>query len=86
MGALHSHVTFTGKATFYFDGILRAGTVECFVQRVPFEEIPLGNYGKEEPTVGNQMWIRSLHNSRREVYYQLKNPSLEYTRYHEKFV
>lgn len=86
MRALHSHATLTGKETFYFDGILRAGTVECYVQRVAFEEIPLGNYGKEEPTVGDQMWIRSTHNRRREIYYKLKAPSREYTRYHEKFV
>lgn len=86
MRALHSHATLTGKATFYFDGILRTGNVECYVQRVAFEEIPLGNYGKEEPTVGDQMWIRSTHNRRREIYYKLGAASREYTRYHEKFV
>lgn len=86
MRALHSHSTLTGKDTFYLDGVLRSGAVECFVQRVPFEEIPLGNYGKAEHTVGDQMWIRSSHNNRRQVYYQLKRPSLEYARYHEKFV
>lgn len=86
MRALHSHATLSGKETFYFDGVLRAGNVKCYVKRVPFEEIPLGNYGQEEPSVGDQMWICSLHNSRRNIYYKLKNPSLEYTRYHENFI
>lgn len=86
MRALHSHATFTGKETFYFDGILRAGSVECYVQKVAFDEVPLGNYGEKEPTIGDQMWIRSLHNRRREIYYKLKTPRLEYARYHTKFV
>lgn len=86
MRALHSHATSSGKETYFFDGILRVGTVQCYVQRVAFEEIPLGNYGKEEPSVGDQIWIRSLHNRRKEIYYKLQTPAFEYTRYHNKFV
>ncbi|KAI0892404.1 S-adenosyl-L-methionine-dependent methyltransferase [Annulohypoxylon nitens] len=50
--------------------------------------LPIGNYGRDEHTVGDQIWIRSDLNERRgdEVYYKLKSPSTEYLRYYEPFV
>lgn len=86
MRALHTHATLTGKTLFYFDGVLRVGDVQHHVRRVPFEEIPLGNYGKGHPTVGDQLWIRSKLNEKKDIYYQLKNPSRVYARFHKDFL
>ncbi|ROW09918.1 hypothetical protein VPNG_06336 [Cytospora leucostoma] len=86
MRALHTHATLTGKTLFYFDGVLRVGDVQHHVRRVPFEQIPLGNYGNGHPTVGDQLWVRSKLNEKREIYYQLKNPSKVYARFHELFL
>ena len=73
---------------FYFDGTLCVGDTRLFVRRVPFRELPVGNYGEEFHTVGDQIWIRSKRNEavRRELYYKLKSPSVEYARFHRPFL
>ena len=77
-----------GYNCMYFDGILSAGSVHRYVQKVPFCELPIGNYGTSTATVGDQIWIRSTHNQKhqREIYYQLKTPSLEYSRFYRPFL
>ncbi|KUI72320.1 DNA (cytosine-5)-methyltransferase 1 [Cytospora mali] len=86
MRALHTHATLTGKTVFYFDGVLKVGDVRHLLRQVPFEQIPLGNYGKNHPTVGDQLWIRSKFNEKQEIYYRLKSPSREYARFHKAFL
>lgn len=86
MRSLHTHATSAGKELFFFDGILRVGDIQHYVQKVAFEQIPLGNYGKKESTVGDQLWIRSQLNQNKEIYYKLKSPSLEYVRFHAPFL
>lgn len=103
MRALHDHATRTGAEHFYFDGVLRVGDVRHYVQKVRFDQIPLGNYGLDlatgryDPTVGDQMWVLSRLNEKRnkfpgqaregiDVYYQLGKPSIEYARYHNAFL
>ncbi|KAI7784243.1 modification methylase-like protein [Diaporthe eres] len=86
MRALHTHATLSGQQKFYFNGTLKLGDVKHRVERVPFDEIPLGNYGKDHSTVGDQLWIRSELNRRRNIYYQLKTPSIEYARFHRDFL
>lgn len=103
MRALHGHATRMGEEHFYFDGILRVGNVQHYVQKVRFDQIPMGNYGKDhetgryESTVGDQIWVLSKLNEKRStflgqtttdinIYYQLKNPSIEYARFHSAFL
>lgn len=97
MRALHSHATRTGEEHFYFDGILRVGSVQQSVRKVRFDQIPLGNYGENEPTVGDQLWVLSKLNETRDkypgqisrqtdIYYKLKKPSIEYARFHKDFL
>lgn len=86
MRALHTHATLSGQQKFYFNGTLKHGGVKHRVERVPFEEIPLGNYGKDHSTVGDQLWIRSELNRGRNIYYQLETPSIEYNRFHRDFL
>lgn len=71
---------------FYFDGVLRIGDIEHYVEGVHFRKLPLGNYGISNASVGDQMWIHSKMNESREVYYQLKRPSAEYARFHAPFL
>lgn len=86
MRALHTHANRTGKKYFLLNGVLRVGDIRHYIRQVPFEEIPLGNYGREHPTVGDQLWICSKINEGKEIYYKLKNPSKEYARFHEPFL
>lgn len=86
MRALHTHATLSGQQKFYFNGTLKLGDVEHRVERVPFEEIPLGNYGKDHSTVGDQLWVHSELNRAQSIYYQLKTPSIEYARFHGDFL
>lgn len=86
MRSLHMHACKSGEQHFYFDGILKAGSIQRYVHKVIFEEIPLGNYGKEHHTVDDQLWIRSKLNEDRPIYYKLKKPSIEYARFHNAFL
>lgn len=84
-GLQHLH-TKLGISVFLFDGILSVGNVRRYVQGVPFEEVPVGNYGRDRHSVGGEIWIRSKHNSNFETYYRLKEPSSEYLRFHKGFL
>ncbi|KAI1468378.1 S-adenosyl-L-methionine-dependent methyltransferase [Daldinia caldariorum] len=72
---------------FYFDGTLVYDEQNFFLKKIPFRELPIGNYASEEHTVGDQIWIRSRLNEQRghEIYYKLKTPSTEYIRFYEAF-
>ncbi|KAK7924404.1 DNA methyltransferase Dim-2 [Apiospora marii] len=77
--------------TFYFDGVLSAtnpitGTkMSFYVQRIPFQELPIEAYGEDDDTV-QSIWIRSDHNKKRELYYKLGTPSSEYKRLYLPFL
>ncbi|KAK7969994.1 DNA methyltransferase Dim-2 [Apiospora saccharicola] len=77
--------------TFYFDGVLSAtnpitGTkMSFFVQRIPFQELPIEAYGEDDDTA-KSIWIRSDHNKKKELYYKLGTPSSEYERLHMPFL
>ncbi|KAK1979214.1 hypothetical protein LZ30DRAFT_772304 [Colletotrichum cereale] len=76
----------------YVEGTLSVGDMQFSIRGVPFKELPIGNYGSSEPTVGSEIWIRSCLNvaiaqhQKTDVYYRLKNPSTEYRRYHAGFL
>ncbi|KZL75711.1 DNA methyltransferase Dim-2, partial [Colletotrichum tofieldiae] len=76
----------------FVDGILSVGDKRFFIRGVPFEALPMGNYGASESTVGSEIWIRSSLNvaiargKGPDVYYRLKRPSIEYRRYHTGFL
>ncbi|KAF4774901.1 cytosine-specific methyltransferase [Colletotrichum scovillei] len=76
----------------YVDGILCAGEKQFFVREIPFDQLPIGNYGDSEVTVGSAIWIRSKLNvavakeKGPDVYYRLGNPASEYRRYHAGFL
>ncbi|KAI0838372.1 S-adenosyl-L-methionine-dependent methyltransferase [Hypoxylon sp. FL0890] len=74
--------------SFYFDGVVRSGDTCFYLRKIPFRELPIGNYGREEHTVRDQIWIRSELNERRdnEIYYKLRTPSVEYARFYEPFL
>ncbi|KAI0165142.1 hypothetical protein GGR52DRAFT_581870 [Hypoxylon sp. FL1284] len=73
---------------FYFDGVLSCGDKRFYLKRVAFRQLPIGNYGDDEHTIGDQIWIRSKLNEERknEIYYKLKSPSVEYARFYNPFL
>lgn len=80
------HLSTRGPDEFYFDGVLSVGDIKYYVERVPFSELPIGNYGTSHASVDDQLWIRSRANANREVYYRLKSPAIEYERFHGPFL
>lgn len=78
----------TGHSEYYFDGVLRVADERYFLERIPFRELSVGNYGPENDSVDGQVWIRSSQNDylRRELYYKLGKPSKCYARYFSNFV
>ena len=71
---------------FYFDGILSIGDTRHYVRQIEFSELPIGNYGTSYSSVDGQIWVRSRLNAKREVYYRLGKPAIEYARYYTPFL
>ncbi|KAL2880857.1 hypothetical protein SGCOL_003884 [Colletotrichum sp. CLE4] len=84
--------TQTACTQMYVDGVLSVGGKRFFVRQIPFDELPIGNYGPSEATVGSEIWIRSKYNvaiadkKGPDVYYRLGSPAPEYRRYHAGFL
>ncbi|KAF6834828.1 DNA methyltransferase Dim-2 [Colletotrichum plurivorum] len=76
----------TGCDQLFVDGVLSCGTKRYFICQVPFDKLPIGNYGVEHDTVSPDIWIRSTQNADRDIHYRLKNPSTEYRRYYNGFL
>ncbi|KAL2135172.1 hypothetical protein VTI74DRAFT_9489 [Chaetomium olivicolor] len=75
-----------GHDRFYFDRVLSVGGVKHYVQKIEVSELPIGNYGASHATVRDQIWVRSRLNARKEVYYRLNKPSMEYERFFTPFL
>jgi DNA (cytosine-5)-methyltransferase 1 len=86
MTGLQNLAAKTANSWYCFDGILSLGPNKKYVQRIPFKLCSIGNYGCEIDSVGDEIWIQSDRNQRSEIYYRLRTPSAEYSRYHEGFV
>jgi DNA (cytosine-5)-methyltransferase 1 len=83
---LQTLATKPSSSWYCFDGILSLGAQRRYVQGVPFKVCSIGNYGREHDSVGDNLWIQSNHNHGSEVYYRLKAPSAEFSRYHDGFL
>ncbi|KAI0023388.1 S-adenosyl-L-methionine-dependent methyltransferase [Xylariomycetidae sp. FL0641] len=71
---------------FYFDGILSSGDTQFYLRKVPFRQLPVGNYGSEVHSVEDQIWIQSKLNDKKAIYYKLGTPSPEYARFYSPFL
>ncbi|KAK3348290.1 DNA methyltransferase Dim-2 [Neurospora tetraspora] len=71
---------------YYFDGVLKFGNTKHYVTGMQVLELPVGNYGASLHTVKGQIWVRSKHNAKKEIYYLLKKPALEYQRFYQPFL
>jgi DNA (cytosine-5)-methyltransferase 1 len=82
---LQDLATKSGHSYFLFDGILSAGSLRRYVQAVPFQVCSIGNYGADTHGVGDDIWIQSDFNANSDVYYRLKSPAAEYSRFYTGF-
>ncbi|KAK3487105.1 DNA methyltransferase Dim-2 [Neurospora crassa] len=71
---------------YYFDGVLKYGNTKHYVTGMQVLELPVGNYGASLHSVKGQIWVRSKHNAKKEIYYLLKKPAFEYQRYYRPFL
>jgi DNA (cytosine-5)-methyltransferase 1 len=86
MRPLQHMATRVGHTRFFFNGVLSVGDQRHYVENVEVSELPIGNYGVSNHAVDGQIWVRSVHNADKEVYYRLKRPATEYRRFYEPFV
>lgn len=70
-----------------FDGILRSGEVQHYVQGVPFKVITVDGYGDAAVTdLRDRICIQSNLAKGMDIWYQLQRPSKEYARFYEPFI
>ncbi|KAM0129671.1 hypothetical protein ACHAP3_007700 [Botrytis cinerea] len=74
-----------GHSCFLFDGVLSLGNFRYYVQGVPFKVCSIGNYGEEFDDVDGAIWLQSDLNIETNIYYRLKKPASEYSRFHLGF-
>ena len=78
--------------SFFAAGILASPSNDkrFWVQDIQFSILPISNYGRQNASVGDQIWIctksqEQEHDGRHRVYYKLKTPAMEYARFWEPF-
>ncbi|KAG4271178.1 DNA (Cytosine-5-)-methyltransferase [Fusarium proliferatum] len=87
MCSLHHLHTKHGFNTVFFDGKLSVGNTAFYVHRVEISALPIENYGTlSKHTVKDKIWVRSVFNTEREIYYQLNSPAKEYRRFFDPFL
>ncbi|KAI9676950.1 MAG: DNA methyltransferase Dim-2 [Caeruleum heppii] len=89
LAPLHHLSVRSANNVYLFDGILREGAVERYVQGVPFRLVAVGGYCDDDcHTVDDQLWIQSrlAEHQGTHTWYQLREPAPEYARYHVQFV
>ncbi|KAM7204624.1 hypothetical protein V8F33_001588 [Rhypophila sp. PSN 637] len=86
MRPLHNLSTKNGHGSLYFDGILSHGDLKFYLRKVEVIGLPIGNYGVSNHSVVGHIWVRSRRNAQTEIYYRLKKPAIEYSRYHTPFL
>ncbi|KAF3900011.1 BAH domain-containing protein [Trichophyton interdigitale] len=81
-----------GGSTFFFDGIIRPeGEVNpdvgpFYLQRISFSIVSLGGYeDPDQHTVGEHIWIQSIHCQKKDIWYRLGKPSAAYEPYQQFF-
>jgi DNA (cytosine-5)-methyltransferase 1 len=85
-------LTFDGHPKFCFDGYLAVGETRHWVQGVPFAIITIDGYGDRDATalVNDQIYIQSILASKygksHDIYYRLRQPAPEYSRFYTPFV
>ena len=75
------------RVVLYFDGIISYAGRRRYVQKVPFERLSNGAYEDTTlHTVGDSLWIQSKVGETSDIWYCLRRPSLEYRRFHVKYL
>ncbi|KAG8670084.1 hypothetical protein FPOAC2_09424 [Fusarium poae] len=87
MCSLHHLDTKTGYRNMFFDGKLSVGDAAFFVRHVPIRALPIGGYGAlSKHTVRDQIWVQSIMNLKKNIYYRLNRPAKEYRRFFGPFL
>lgn len=84
----HLSMQTLSPSILYIDGYLSNGSNRYYVRKIPFDTVPIGNYGVESHTVGEQIWIQTCLYDKglSKAYFKLKTPAPEYARYHVGFL
>ncbi|KHN97336.1 C-5 cytosine methyltransferase [Metarhizium album ARSEF 1941] len=87
MRCLHQLYAKRGQHSFFFDGVLsNNGESKTYVKRVPVSAVPVGQYGLQYPSVGDQVWLQSPYCAGSGLLYKLGLPAKEYRRFFEQFL
>ncbi|KAK4498158.1 hypothetical protein PRZ48_010814 [Zasmidium cellare] len=72
---------------FLFDGVLSVGNERCYVEGIPFRILAIDGYGELNNTdLAKQMCIQTPLAQRKNVWYSLGKPSVEYQRFYTPFL
>lgn len=86
LAPLSDLLTRRGNNTFYFDGLLKVGKKQHYVEAVPFEVVSVEGYEEDNITVRNGIYIQSRHLQRSDVWYKLGKPAGDYARFHDAYL
>ncbi|EFY92492.1 putative DNA cytosine methyltransferase [Metarhizium acridum CQMa 102] len=87
MRCLHQLYTRPDYGSFFFDGVLsNNGEGKTFMKRIPINAVPVGQYGQQYHSVGNQIWVQSTYCEQSDVFYRLGLPAKEYRRFFKDFL
>ncbi|KFG79014.1 putative DNA (cytosine-5)-methyltransferase [Metarhizium anisopliae] len=87
MRCLHHLYARPGYSNFFFDGILsNNGQGKTFMKRIPISAVPVGQYGLQYHSVGNQIWLQSTYCDQSDIFYKLCLPAREYRRFFKAFL
>ncbi|KAJ9648940.1 hypothetical protein H2199_000853 [Coniosporium tulheliwenetii] len=86
MESLHQLNNKQGVSELLFDGILSVGQERRYVQGVPFKTLSIDGYGDHSAHTATGIWIQSSQGRQSAIWYQLRHPAEEYTRYHKPFL
>ncbi|TID28004.1 S-adenosyl-L-methionine-dependent methyltransferase [Venturia nashicola] len=88
MMPLHATRASKGTYRFLFDGVLSCGDLSRYVQAVPFGPLSIGGYGIDTHSARDEVWIQSQFcaRSKNKMFYRIRQPRSEYSRYHEGFL
>ncbi|KAI9682731.1 MAG: DNA methyltransferase Dim-2 [Trizodia sp. TS-e1964] len=73
--------------SYYFDGFITIGKDRKYLQKAAFRTLSIGNYvDTTVHSVGDQVWIQSVHGKNHDIWYQLGKPAPTYAECHNQFL
>lgn len=77
---------YSGGDQFQIDGTLCSGSQRLAITGMTLCEISVEGFGRASPDEQTDVYLRTVHTRKTEIYYRLKSPAASYKRYHDPFL